>query len=76
MGDLQSKMKPGNQTEGSPCGPRSCGGNRAGVLGELGRSIRAREERGSEMRHDGGWSSSWGLCRLRQGTDSQGNGKP
>ena len=50
MGDLQSKMKPGNQTEGSPWGPRSCGGNRVGVLGELGQSIRAREERGSEMR--------------------------
>ena len=50
MGDMQSTMKPGNQTEGSLWGPRSCRGNRAGVLEELGQSIRAREERGSERR--------------------------
>ena len=50
MGDLQSKMKPGNQTEGSPRGPGSCGGNRPGMQEELSQSIRAREERCSELR--------------------------
>lgn len=49
-GVLQNKMEPGVQTQRSPQGLLSPGGNRTDMLEGLGQSVRDRKERASEVR--------------------------